>query len=159
MTSFTTKKVSMYGTDTEPINGVSNAYPTPKGAIKQPCLLGVFGLRNSSKSYAVSKIVNQAQKQKTFDRIGLASALGGESTQSRAAQAQAVKLVLDQGGRGLEMPTVSKTHAKKAKTAGKKALNIGLNLTDEFGPAKTRAQSAKGLKGEGNHHRKRQTRG
>ena len=69
MTSFTTKKVSMYGADTDPINGVSNSYPTPKGAIKQPCLLGVFGLRNSGKSYAVSKIVNQAQKHKTFDRI------------------------------------------------------------------------------------------
>lgn len=69
MTSFTTKKVSTYGSDTDPVNGVSNSYPTPKGAIKQPCLLGVFGLRNSGKSYAVSKIVNQAQKQKTFDRI------------------------------------------------------------------------------------------
>ena len=29
MTSFTTKKVSMYGADTDPVNGVSNSYPTP----------------------------------------------------------------------------------------------------------------------------------
>lgn len=66
---FTTKKLSKYGKDTDPVQGVSNAYPTPKDSISQPCLLGVFGLRNSGKSYACSKIVAQCQKDKTFDRI------------------------------------------------------------------------------------------
>ncbi len=66
---FTTKKLSKYGKDTDPAQGVSNSYPTPKDAISQPCLMGVFGLRNSGKSYACSKIVAQAQKDKTFDRI------------------------------------------------------------------------------------------
>jgi len=66
---FTTKKISKYGKDTEPAQGVSNAYPTPKDAISQPCLCGIYGLRASGKSHTCSKIVAQAQKDKTFDRI------------------------------------------------------------------------------------------
>lgn len=100
------------------------------------------GLTLAGSGFNLKKLLKSASKV-TDVGLGLASALGDESTQSRAAQAQAVKSVLDQGGRGLKMPTVSKAQAKRAKTVGKKALNIGLNLADEFGSAKTRAQTAK----------------
>ena len=66
---FTTKKISKYGKETDPTQGVSNAYPTPKDSISQPMLLGVYGLRHSGKGFLTSKIVAQAQKDKTFDRI------------------------------------------------------------------------------------------
>ena len=100
------------------------------------------GLTLAGSGFDLKKLLKSVSKV-TDVGLGLTSALGDEKTQSRAAQAQAVKSVLDQSGRGLKMPTVSKAQAKKAKTAGKKALNIGLNLADEFGSAKTKAQSAK----------------
>ena len=70
--TFTTKKVSLYGKDTEPNKGVSNAYDSViQGGIDGNCLLGIFGLRNSGKTYTCSKIVNQAQKTNVYDRIYL----------------------------------------------------------------------------------------
>ncbi len=65
------KKVqaNIYGADTDPKKGVNNQYKTKPNAISQPCLLMAVGVRNSGKSYAVSKIVNEAQKDKTFDEI------------------------------------------------------------------------------------------
>ena len=65
----TTKKINLYGKDTEPSQGVSNEYKTSHYAIRQPCLMYVSAVRNSGKSFAVSKLVAQAQKEKTFDRI------------------------------------------------------------------------------------------
>lgn len=65
----TTKKINLYGKDTEPSEGVSNEYKTSHYAIRQPCLMYVSAVRNSGKSFAVSKLVAQAQKEKTFDRI------------------------------------------------------------------------------------------
>ena len=65
----TTKKINLYGKDTEPSQGVSNAYQTSHYAIRQPCLMYVSAVRNSGKSFSVSKLVAQAQKEKTFDRI------------------------------------------------------------------------------------------
>lgn len=67
--SITTKKVNLYGKDTEPKQGVSNEYKTSHYAIRQPCLMYVSAVRNSGKSFAVSKVVTQAQKEHTFDRI------------------------------------------------------------------------------------------
>ena len=65
----TTKKINLYGKDTEPTQGVSNEYKTSHYAIRQPCLMYVSAVRNSGKSFCVSKMVSQAQKEKTFDRI------------------------------------------------------------------------------------------
>jgi len=65
----TTKKINLYGKDTEPSQGVSNEYQTSHYAIRQPCLMYVSAVRNSGKSFAVSKLVAQAQKEKTFDKI------------------------------------------------------------------------------------------
>ena len=65
----TTKKINLYGKDVEPSQGVSNEYKTSHYAIRQPCLMYVSAVRNSGKSFAVSKLVAQAQKEKTFDRI------------------------------------------------------------------------------------------
>jgi len=65
----TTKKINLYGKDTEPTQGVSNEYKTSHYAIRQPCLMYVSAVRNSGKSFSVSKMVSQAQKEKTFDRI------------------------------------------------------------------------------------------
>ena len=65
----TTKKINLYGKDVEPSQGVSNEYQTSHYAIRQPCLMYVSAVRNSGKSFAVSKLVAQAQKEKTFDRI------------------------------------------------------------------------------------------
>jgi len=65
----TTKKINLYGKDTEPSEGVSNEYKTSHYAIRQPCLMYVSAVRNSGKSFCVSKMVSQAQKEKTFDRI------------------------------------------------------------------------------------------
>jgi len=65
----TTKKINLYGKDVEPSQGVSNEYQTSHYAIRQPCLMYVSAVRNSGKSFCVSKMVSQAQKEKTFDRI------------------------------------------------------------------------------------------
>jgi len=65
----TTKKINLYGKDTEPTQGVSNEYKTSHYAIRQPCLLMCSSLRNSGKTHTISKLVTQAQKEKTFDRI------------------------------------------------------------------------------------------
>ena len=65
----TTKKINLYGKDTEPTQGVSNEYKTSHYAIRQPCLMYVSAVRSSGKSFCVSKMVSQAQKEKTFDRI------------------------------------------------------------------------------------------
>jgi len=62
-------KANIYGRDVEPKKGVNNQYKTPPNAISQPCLMMSVGVRNSGKSYAVSKIVAQAQKSNTFDEI------------------------------------------------------------------------------------------
>lgn len=67
--NITTKKIPLYGKDTEPSQGVSNEYKTSHYAIRQPCLMYVSAVRNSGKSFSVSKLVTQAQKEKTFDRI------------------------------------------------------------------------------------------
>tara|TARA_Y100000004_G_scaffold48819_1_gene53760 strand:+ start:5334 stop:6293 length:960 start_codon:yes stop_codon:yes gene_type:complete len=64
-----TKKINLYGKDTDPKQGVSNEYPTSHFAIRQPCLMYVSAVRNSGKSFCVSKMINQAQKENTFDRI------------------------------------------------------------------------------------------
>ena len=65
----TTKKINLYGKDTEPSEGVSNEYKTSHYAIRQPCLMMVSSIRHSGKSFSVSKLVKQAQLEKTFDRI------------------------------------------------------------------------------------------
>jgi len=67
--SITTKKIPIYGKDTDPSQGVSNEYKTSHYAIRQPCLMYVSAVRNSGKSFSVSKLVTQSQKEKTFDRI------------------------------------------------------------------------------------------
>jgi len=65
----TTKKLPIYGKDTDPSQGVSNEYKTSQYAIRQPCLMYVSAVRNSGKSFSVSKLVSQAQKENTFDKI------------------------------------------------------------------------------------------
>lgn len=65
----TTKKINLYGKDTDPSQGVSNEYKTSHYAIRQPCLLMCSALRNSGKTHQISKLVSQAQKENTFDRI------------------------------------------------------------------------------------------
>ena len=62
-------KANVYGKDCDPKKGVNNQYKTPPNAISQPTLMMSVGVRNSGKSYAVSKIVAQAQKTNTFDEI------------------------------------------------------------------------------------------
>ena len=70
MPQVTLQKIkSMYGSDTDPQSGVSNAYLTPQDAITQPCLMYVSAVRNSGKSYAVSKMMRQSKKHHTFDRV------------------------------------------------------------------------------------------
>jgi len=53
----------------EPDCGVNNEYPTPVDSFKQPALHMVVGQRTAGKSYLTSKILAQAKKDKTFDRI------------------------------------------------------------------------------------------
>jgi len=62
-----TKKVKTYDTDVK--NGVANEYPTPLHSFKQCALHLIQGVRNTGKSYLVSKILAQAKKDKTFDTI------------------------------------------------------------------------------------------
>tara|TARA_R110000796_G_scaffold73934_2_gene166034 strand:+ start:4982 stop:5950 length:969 start_codon:yes stop_codon:yes gene_type:complete len=69
---FSTKKIGLYAKDTNPTVGVSNAYDNVlQGGIDGNCLTGIFGLRNSGKTYVCSKIINQAQKTNVYDRIYL----------------------------------------------------------------------------------------
>jgi len=49
--------------------GVDNEYPTSKKTFRQPCLQMLVGQRTAGKSYLASKIITQAQREKTFDRI------------------------------------------------------------------------------------------
>ena len=49
--------------------GVNNEYPTPHLSFKQPCLQMIVGQRTSGKSFLTSKILEQADKDKTFDVI------------------------------------------------------------------------------------------
>lgn len=49
--------------------GVDNEYPTSKKTFRQPCLHMLVGCRTAGKSYLASKIISQAQREKTFDRI------------------------------------------------------------------------------------------
>lgn len=72
MPQVTLKKIkNLYGSDTDPKQGVSNAYMTPPDAIKAPPLMYVSAVRNSGKSFAVSKLMRQAKKDKTYDRVYL----------------------------------------------------------------------------------------
>tara|TARA_R110000772_G_scaffold37090_2_gene88330 strand:- start:58 stop:1032 length:975 start_codon:yes stop_codon:yes gene_type:complete len=69
---FSTKKIGLYDKSTDPKVGVSNAYDNVlQGGIDGNCLCGIFGLRNSGKTYVCSKIINQAQKTNVYDRIYL----------------------------------------------------------------------------------------
>ena len=49
--------------------GVNNEYPTPLTSFKQPCLQMIVGQRTAGKSYLTSKILAQAKRDKTFDKI------------------------------------------------------------------------------------------
>ena len=49
--------------------GVDNEYPTSRFTFRQPSLHMLCGQRTSGKSYLASKMLSQAQKEKTFDRI------------------------------------------------------------------------------------------
>ena len=69
MPQVTLKKIKLYGSDTDPKIGVSNAYLTPADAVKAPPLMYVSAVRNSGKSYAVSKMMRQAKKHNTYDRV------------------------------------------------------------------------------------------
>lgn len=49
--------------------GVDNEYTTSKKTFRQPALHMVIGQRTAGKSYLASKILSQAQREKTFDRV------------------------------------------------------------------------------------------
>ena len=49
--------------------GVDNEYPTSKKTFRQPALQMIIGQRTAGKSYLASKILAQAQREKTFDRV------------------------------------------------------------------------------------------
>ena len=53
----------------DPDCGVNNEYPTPVDSFKQPALHMIVGQRTAGKSYLTSKILAQATKDKTFDRV------------------------------------------------------------------------------------------
>jgi hypothetical protein len=65
------EKLSVY--DEEPNEGVNNEYPTTNDAFKQPCLAMICGQRTAGKSHLTSKILAQAKRDKTFNRIYLIS--------------------------------------------------------------------------------------
>ena len=50
-------------------SGVDNEYPTSKNTFRQPCLQMLIGCRTAGKSYLASKMLAQAQREKTFDRV------------------------------------------------------------------------------------------
>jgi len=62
-----TARLKCYNQD--PDTGVNNEYPTPIESFKQPALHMIVGQRTAGKSYLTSKILAQAKKDKTFDRI------------------------------------------------------------------------------------------
>lgn len=62
-----TSKLQCYSQD--PDCGVDNVYPTPIDSFKQPALHMVVGQRTSGKSFLTSKILAQAKKDQTFDKI------------------------------------------------------------------------------------------
>ena len=62
-----TSKLQCYSQD--PDCGVDNVYPTPIDSFKQPALHMVVGQRTSDKSFLTSKILAQAKKDQTFDKI------------------------------------------------------------------------------------------
>ena len=61
------EKIDIYNDN--PKEGVNNEYPTPKNSFRQPCLQLVVGVRYTGKSYLTSKILAQAKRDKTFNRI------------------------------------------------------------------------------------------
>ena len=64
------------GYDEDPKQGVSNRYENERdGDLVSPLLLGVFGVRNSGKSFLVSKylIASQKRKRPLYDRVFLIS--------------------------------------------------------------------------------------
>jgi hypothetical protein len=61
------QRLNVYNQD--PDNQVNNEYVTPRDAFKQPCLQMIVGQRTSGKSYLTSKVLAQAKKDKTFDKI------------------------------------------------------------------------------------------
>ena len=69
----TSKKIDLYGKDTEPHNSVSNSYPTSHYAFRQVCIHMIVGQRGQGKSRLTSKLINQAQKEKIFDDLYLIS--------------------------------------------------------------------------------------
>jgi len=69
MTDFTIKKLDIYDKKDEPRAEVSNRYETSPNAISQPCLMYVSAVRNSGKSFAVSKMVRGLQRERVFDSI------------------------------------------------------------------------------------------
>ncbi len=69
MTDFTIKKLDIYDKKDEPRGEVSNRYETSPNAISQPCLMYVSAVRNSGKSYSVSKMVRGLQRERVFDSI------------------------------------------------------------------------------------------
>jgi len=73
MSDITTKKINVYGRDTDPQSGVSNSYQTSEYAFRQPTIHMLVGQRAAGKSRACSKLISQAQKEKTFDQIYLIS--------------------------------------------------------------------------------------
>ncbi len=62
-----TQKLSVY--QKPPREGVDNLYPTSKDTFKQPSLHFLVGQRTAGKSFLASKILSQAQQDKTFDKI------------------------------------------------------------------------------------------
>lgn len=62
-----TEKIDIYNDN--PKEGVNNEYPTPKNSFRQPCLQLIIGVRYTGKSYLTSKILAQAKRDKTFNRI------------------------------------------------------------------------------------------
>jgi len=69
MSDFTIKKLDIYGKKDEPPAEVSNAYETSPNAISQPCLMYVSAVRNSGKSFSVSKMVRGLQRERVFDSV------------------------------------------------------------------------------------------
>lgn len=61
------QKIKIYDDKVE--TGVDNEYPTSHYAFRQPCLQMIVGQRTSGKSFLTSKVLAQAHREKTFDRI------------------------------------------------------------------------------------------
>jgi hypothetical protein len=61
------KKLDVYNQD--PGASVNNEYKTSQHAFRQPCLHYIVGTRSMGKSFLTSKILAQAKREKTFDKI------------------------------------------------------------------------------------------